>query len=101
MSVFKEIDATVIVAILGLIGTIYTIQSNKSAKRQDSMVQANEQLIIMVETLSKEIVVLKEQHRKEAQKLELKIVELTEENQELRNEVNKLNQYLIKLGIPV
>ena len=65
------------------------------------MVQANEQLMNMVQSLTKEITVLKEQHEEESRRLELKIVELTGENQELRNEVTKLNNYLIKLGIPV
>ena len=55
----------------------------------------------MVQSLTKEITVLKEQHEEESRRLELKIVELTGENQELRNEVTKLNNYLIKLGIPV
>ena len=101
MSWIKNIDATIIVAALGLIGTFYTIQSNKSAKKQDTMVQANEQLMNMVQSLTNEITVLKEQHEEESRRLELKIVELTGENQELRNEVTKLNNYLIKLGIPV
>lgn len=101
MNWIKNIDATIIVAALGLIGTFYTIHSNKSAKKQDTMVQANEQLMNMVQSLTKEITVLKEQHEEESRRLELKIVELTGENQELRNEVTKLNNYLIKLGIPV
>ena len=50
MSWIKNIDATIIVAALGLIGTFYTIQSNKSAKKQDTMVQANEQLMNMVQS---------------------------------------------------
>lgn len=101
MNWIQGIDATIIAAGLALIGTICTMQSNKSSKKQDTIVLANERLMIMVETLSKEMTTLKEQHTAETNKLEKKIVELTGENQELRNEVNKLNNYLIKLGISV
>ena len=48
-----------------------------------------------------EIRLLKEQYAQESQRLENKIVQLTEENQELRNEVYKLNNYLVKLGITI
>ena len=69
MNWIKNIDATIIVAALGLIGTFYTIQSNKSDKKQDTMVQANEQLMNMVQSLTKEITVLKEQHEEESRRL--------------------------------
>ena len=55
----------------------------------------------MLKSSQEEIRLLKEQHAQESQRLENKIVQLTEENQELRNEVYKLNNYLVKLGITI
>lgn len=101
MNLLQQIDATIIVAIITLIGTIATIIMNKNTKKQDMIIEANEQLMEMLKASQEEIKNLKEQHAKESSRLEDKISQLTAENQELRNEVCKLNNYLIKLGITI
>ena len=101
MNFLQQIDATIIVAIIALIGTFATVIANKAGKKQDTIIETNEQLMAMLKSSQEEIRLLKEQHAQESQRLENKIVQLTEENQELRNEVYKLNNYLVKLGITI
>lgn len=101
MNSLQTIDATIVVAGITLIGTFVTIIANKTGKKQDAIIETNEQLMTMLKNSQEEIRQLKEQHAQESQRLERKIVQLTEENQELRNEVCKLNNYLIKLGITI
>ena len=55
----------------------------------------------MLKTSQEEIRSLKEQHVIECHKLEEKIALLTKENQALNEKVNKLNNYLTKLGITI
>lgn len=101
MPFFREIDATIVCALLALIGTIFTIINNKNSKKQDTIIQTNEQLMSMLKASQEEIRSLKEQHSIECHKLEEKITLLTKENQELSEKVTKLNNYLIKLGISI
>lgn len=101
MNFLQQIDATIIVAVIALIGTFATVIANKAGKKQDTIIETNEQLMAMLKCSQEEIRLLKEQHAQESQRLENKIVQLTEENQELRNEVYKLNNYLVKLGITI
>lgn len=101
MNFLQQIDATIIVATIALIGTFTTVMANKAGKKQDTIIETNEQLMAMLKSSQEEIRLLKEQHAQESQRLENKIVQLTEENQELRNEVYKLNNYLVKLGITI
>ena len=101
MNFLQQIDATIIVAVIALIGTFATVIANKAGKKQDTIIETNEQLMAMLKSSQEEIRLLKEQHAQESQRLENKIVQLTEENQELRNEVYKLDNYLVKLGITI
>ena len=101
MNFLQQIDATIIVAVIALIGTFETVIANKAGKKQDTIIETNEQLMAMLKCSQEEIRLLKEQYAQESQRLENKIVQLTEENQELRNEVYKLNNYLVKLGITI
>ncbi len=101
MNFLQQIDATIIVAVIALIGTFATVIANKAGKKQDTIIETNEQLMAMLKCSQEEIRLLKEQYAQESQRLENKIVQLTEENQELRNEVYKLNNYLVKLGITI
>ena len=95
----NSIDATVIVALITLIGTMYGLWINKNNKKQDLILTANEQLILMIEKLSIENSKVKEEYAKQTKILEEKIETLTKENSELRKEVNRMNSILIKLGI--
>ena len=101
MNFLQQIDATIIVAVIALIGTFATVIANKAGKKQDTIIETNEQLMAVLKCSQEEIRLLKEQYAQESQRLENKIVQLTEENQELRNEVYKLNNYLVKLGITI
>lgn len=82
-----NIDATVMVALIGLFGTIYTVKTN-------TLLQHNKQLIEMLENQQDELKELKEQHAVESERLEKKISILTEENAELRKEVAALRYEL-------
>ena len=95
------IDATIVCSLIALVGTIFTIINNKNTKKQDTIIQTNEQLMAMLKTSQEEICSLKEQHAIECHKLEEKIILLTKENQALNEKVNKLNNYLTKLGITI
>lgn len=95
----NSIDATIIVALITLIGTMYGLWINKNNKKQDLILTANEQLILMIEKLSIENSKVKEEYAKQTKILEEKIETLTKENSELRKEVNRMNSILIKLGI--
>ena len=101
MNFLQQIDATIIVTFITLIETFATVIANKASKKQDTIIETNEQLMAMLKCSQEEIRLLKEQYAQESQRLENKIVQLTEENQELRNEVYKLNNYLVKLGITI
>lgn len=85
MNVFElvNLDSTIIVAALGLLGTIYTVKTN-------TLLQHNKQLIEMLELQQEEILKLKEQHSEESKRLEDKIVLLTSENNDLREEIMEL-----------
>ncbi len=78
-----NLDATIIVAALGLFGTIYTSKTN-------TLLQHNKRLIEMLEAQREEINELKEQHAEESRRLEEKIILLTSENNDLRKEVYDL-----------
>lgn len=95
----NSIDATIIVALITLIGTMYGLWINKNNKKQDLILTANEQLMLMIEKLSIENSKVKEEYAKQTKILEEKIETLTKENSELRKEVNRMNSILIKLGI--
>ena len=75
-----NVDATIIVAALGLFGTVYTVKTN-------TLLQHNKQLMEMLEIQQDEIIKLKEQHAEESRRLEEKILLLTSENNDLRKEV--------------
>lgn len=95
----NSIDATIIVALITLVGTIYGLKINTNNKKQDLILTANEQLMLMVEKLSIENSKVKEEYAKQTKALEEKIEALTKENSELRKEVYRMNNMLIKLGI--
>lgn len=101
MNFIQQVDATIIVAAIALVGTIATVLTTKYSKKQDTIIETNRQLMTMLNNSQEEIRSLKEQYAIESERLEKKIVQLTTENQELRNEVYKLNNYLIKLGISI
>lgn len=84
-----NIDATVIVALIGLFGTIYTVKTN-------TLLQHNKHLMEMIENQNEELKELKEQHLTESERLEKKISILTEENAELKKEVAALRLELAK-----
>lgn len=85
MNVFQliNLDSTIIVAALGLLGTIYTVKTN-------TLLQHNKQLIEMLESQQDEILKLKDQHAEESRRLEEQIVSLTSENIDLRKEIMEL-----------
>ena len=83
------LDATIIVAIVGLFGTIYT-------SKMSTLTKMNEQLMELVEESHEEIRQLKMQHAAESEKLESKISILTNENIELRNQISELKFVLRK-----
>lgn len=85
MNVFQliNLDSTIIVAALGLLGTIYTVKTN-------TLLQHNKQLMEMLEIQQDEILKLKEQHAQESKRLEQQIISLTSENNDLRKEIMEL-----------
>lgn len=84
-----SLDATIIVAALGLFGTIYTT-------RMSTLTKMNEQLMELVEQGHEEIRQLKLQHAAESERLENKISILTNENIELKNQISELKFVLRK-----
>ena len=80
MTQLLNLDATVIVAALGLFGTIYTVKTN-------TLLQHNKQLMEMLENQQNDIIQLKEQHAEESRRLEERILSLTSENNDLRKEI--------------
>lgn len=80
---FLNLDATIIVAAIGLLGTIYTVKTN-------TLLQHNKQLMEMLENQQDEIIKLKEQHAEESKRLEEKILSLTSENNDLKKEIMDL-----------
>ena len=87
-----NVDATIIVAALGLFGTVYTVKTN-------TLLQHNKQLMEMLEIQQDEIIKLKEQHAEESRRLEEKILLLTSENNDLRKEVYDLKLPLGRIKI--
>lgn len=83
------LDATIIVAMLGLFGTIYT-------SKMSTLTKMNEQLMELVEESHEEIRQLKIQHAAESERLENKISILTNENIELKNQISELKFVLRK-----
>ena len=83
------LDATIIVAALGLFGTIYTT-------KMSTLTKMNEQLMELVEESHEEIRQLKMQHAAESERLESKISILTNENIELKNQISELKFVLRK-----
>lgn len=83
------VDATIIVAALGLFGTIYTT-------KMSTLTKMNEQLMELVEQSHEEIRQLKIQHAAESERLENKISILTNENIELKNQISELKFVLRK-----
>lgn len=95
----SSIDATVIVALITLIGTVSGLLVNRGHKNKDLMLSANEQFMLMVEKLSNENTKISEEYAKKTKSLEEKIEALTKENTELRKEIQRMNSILIQLGI--
>ena len=87
-----NVDATIIVAALGLFGTVYTVKTN-------TLLQHNKQLMEMLEIQQDELIKLKEQHSEESRRLEEKILLLTSENNDLRKEVYDLKLTLGRIKI--
>ena len=83
------LDATIIVAMLGLFGTIYT-------SKMSTLTKMNEQLMKLVEESHEEIRQLKMQYAAESERLESKISILTNENIELKNQISELKFVLRK-----
>lgn len=77
------LDATIVVAIVSLIGVVYTSKMN-------TLTEMNKQLMELVEQSQQEIRELKAQHTAETERLENKISILTEENINLRNQIFEL-----------
>ena len=92
----QQVDARIVVALLALIGTLITVIGNRWSKKQDTIIETNKQLMEMFKSSQEEIRLLKEQHAKESERLENKIVQLTAENQALKDEVYKLNNYIVE-----
>ena len=84
------LDATIVIAIIGLLGTIYTAKTN-------TIIKMNEQLMEILESSQKELHELKQQHANETDRLEKKISILTKENEELRDKINELTNKIIEL----
>lgn len=87
-----NLDATIIVAALGLLGTIYTVKTN-------TLLQHNKQLMEMLETQQDDIIQLKEQHAEESRRLEERILSLTCENNDLRKEIIDLKLTIGRIGV--
>ena len=83
------VDETIIVAVLGLFGAIYTT-------KMSTLTKINEQLMELVEQSHEEIRQLKIQHAAESERLENKISILTNENIELKNQISELKFVLRK-----
>lgn len=83
------VDETIIVAVLGLFGAIYTT-------KMSTLTKMNEQLMELVEQSHEEIRQLKIQHAAESERLENKISILTNENIELKNQISELKFVLRK-----
>ena len=83
------VDATIMVAMIGLFGTIYTT-------KMSTLTKMNEQLMELVEQSHEEIRQLKLQHATESERLERKISILTEESIELKNQISELKFVLRK-----
>lgn len=92
MNIFQliNLDSTIIVSALGLLGTMYTVRTN-------TLLQHNKQLIEMLEMQQEEILKLKEQHAEESKRLEDKITSLTSENNDLRKEIMELKLTLNRI----
>ncbi|MEG1494749.1 MAG: hypothetical protein RR406_00395 [Bacilli bacterium] len=88
---FLNLDATIIVAAIGLLGTVYTVRTN-------TLLQHNKQLMEMFEIQQDELIKLKEQHSEETRRLEEKILLLTTENTDLRKEVIDLKLTLGRIN---
>ena len=81
MNLIQQVDATIIVAALALIGTFATVMANKAGKKQDTIIETNEQLMAMLKSSQEEIRLLKEQHAQESQRLENKRMDLSKMRQ--------------------
>lgn len=88
---FLNLDATIIVAAIGLLGTVYTVRTN-------TLLQHNKQLIEMLEAQQDEILKLKDQHAEESKRLEERILSLTSENNDLRKEIMDLKLTLGRIN---
>lgn len=88
---FLNLDATIIVAAIGLLGTVYTVRTN-------TLLQHNKQLIEMLEVQQDEILKLKDQHAEESKRLEERILSLTSENNDLRKEIMDLKLTLGRIN---
>ncbi|MGL4877965.1 hypothetical protein [Paraclostridium dentum] len=89
-----NLDSTIIVAMIGLFGTIYTVKTNALLTLNKQLMEMVESQNELIEAQRKEIEALKEQYKKESKRLEHKILVLTGENTSLRKEIIKLQQAL-------
>ena len=55
MNFLQQVDATIIVAAIALIGTFATVIANKAGKKQDTIIETNEQLMAMLKSSQEEI----------------------------------------------
>lgn len=101
LSKISSIDATIVVALITLVSTVFGLLINRGHKNKELMLSANEQFMLMVERLSNENSKISEEYAKKTRSLEEKIEALTKENTELRKEIQRMNSILIQLGINI
>lgn len=94
---FTNLDSTVIVAIIGLFGTIYTVRTNSLLELNKQLFEMVEQQNELLDNQKEEIIKLRQQHQAETEALSYKIGILTSENNSLRQEIMKLQDALSKL----
>lgn len=87
-----SIDATIVVAIITLFGTIYIARNN-------TIVEMNKQLATMLKEMQEQLIEMEVNHQKETNRLEQKIALLTEENTALKKLVEDFRSELLKFRV--
>lgn len=87
-----SLDATIVVAIITLFGTIYIARNN-------TVVEMNKQLATMLKEMQEQLLEMEVNHQKETSRLEQKIALLTEENTALKKLVEDFRSELLKFRV--
>lgn len=90
-------DSTVIVAAIGLFGTIYTVKTNALLSLNKQLFEMLEQQNELIESQKEDLIELRDKYEKDTKNLESKITMLTSENNSLRQEIQKLQNSLLDL----